>query len=217
MALLQAAIDTLDFKQTINIIRKISKYVDIVELGTPCIKYNGMTIVYAVRDVLQSHPNVKILADLKTMDAGEYEAAPFFEAGASIVTVLGAADEGTIAGVVKASKIGINKQTQVDLLNVSNKVERAWDASRLGANIVGIHTGLDQQASGKTPFEDLNSIVKDGPKGLQISVAGGINKDTISQVIDSGAHIVVVGAAIYGSDDPAKEAFILREIITKNG
>jgi 3-hexulose-6-phosphate synthase len=210
MALIQAALDTLDYEQTIRLAQRIAPYVDIIELGTPCVKYNGIRIVNALQTL---KPGLRILADLKTMDAGLYEASPFYESGADIVTVLGAADVGTINGVIEAA-ISYNSKAQVDLISVPNKMERAVQVADLGAHIIGVHTGLDAQARGQTPFEDLKAIV-----GLsltvQISVAGGINKDTVRQVIDAGADIVVVGAAIYGAADPVRAAAEIREAVAR--
>ena len=205
MALIQVALDTLDFNKTVKLATDVAPYVDIIELGTPCIKYNGIEIVATLRALL---PNKKIMADLKTMDAGFYEAKPFYEAGADIVTVLGAADMGTISGVIEASKLRPNAWTQVDLLNVSNKVEVTKQLFNLGVHVIGIHTGLDQQAAGQTPFEDLRSVayLKHPRMPLKISVAGGINKDTATLAIGAGADIIVVGAAIYAAEDPIKAA-----------
>ena len=208
MALIQAALDTLDYEQTIRLAQRISPYVDIIELGTPCIKYNGIRIVETVNTFV---PKCLTLADLKTMDAGQYEASPFYEAGADIVTVLGAADAGTIKGVVEASKT-TKAQVQVDLINVKNKLATVALAYELGAHIIGVHTGLDQQAKGQTPFEDLRKV-QQMKVGLKISVAGGINKDTVRQAIDAGADIVVVGAAIYGAADPVRAAAEIWEAV----
>ena len=210
MALIQAALDTLDYEHTIRLAQLISPYVDIIEIGTPCVKVNGIRVVEAVR----AYPITrKVLADLKTMDAGLYEASPFFKVGADIVTVLGAADVGTINGVIEAA-LSYNAKAQVDLISVPNKMERAFQVAELGAHIIGVHTGLDAQARGQTPFEDLKAIV-----GLSlpvmVSVAGGINKDTVRQVIDAGADIVVVGAAIYGAADPVRAAAEIREAVER--
>lgn len=214
MVQIQAALDTLDFQHTLAIARAIAPYVDIIELGTPCIKFNGIRIV---EEMIKAVPKCKVLADLKTMDAGYYEAAPFFRVGADIVTVLGASDAGTIAGVVSASKQKDGVMTgmaQVDLISIDNKFEKAFQAEALGAHILGIHTGLDEQAAGRTPFKDLNSIVRLG-LSLKISVAGGITKETVRQVIDAGAHIVVSGAYIYGADNPVRAAAELREEVER--
>jgi 3-hexulose-6-phosphate synthase / 6-phospho-3-hexuloisomerase len=205
--LIQLALDSLDFEQTINLAEKTSPYIDIFEVGTPCIKRNGIEIVKALRN---QFPDKLILVDLKTMDAGEYEAAPFYAAGADICTVLGVSGSATIAGVVKAAAV-YGAEAQVDLINVNNKLECAKDAAALGARIIGVHTGLDAQAAGQTPYADLNAVAKLG-LDVRVSVAGGINASTVKQVVDSGADIIVVGAAIYGAPCPADAARTIRRI-----
>ena len=198
---LQIAIDLLDFDKVIDLATKVAPYFDIIEIGTPCIKYNGIALLKKLKELF---PNNKILVDLKTMDAGEYEASPFFEAGGDICTVLGTADIETIKGVIKAAnKYG--KDCQVDLINVTDKVARAKEVVESGAHIIGIHTGLDQQAKGKTPFTDLADIKKLN-LDAKISVAGGIKPSTILHVVDAGADIIVVGAAVYTASDPAETA-----------
>ncbi|WIM73331.1 orotidine 5'-phosphate decarboxylase [Corynebacterium suedekumii] len=44
---------------------------DILELGTPLIKSEGLAAITAVK---AAHPDKTVFADLKTMDAGELEA-----------------------------------------------------------------------------------------------------------------------------------------------
>lgn len=205
--LIQMALDSLDFGQTLSLAEKTAPYVDIFEIGTPCIKHNGVDIVKALR---ANFPDKLILVDLKTMDAGEYEAAPFYAAGADICTVLGVSGSATMAGVIKAAK-EYKAEAQIDLINVPNKLECAKEAARLGARIIGVHTGLDAQAAGQTPFADLNAIAGLG-LDVRISVAGGINANTVQQVVESGADIIVVGAAIYGAPCPADAARTIRRL-----
>ncbi|QJD29236.1 bifunctional 3-hexulose-6-phosphate synthase/6-phospho-3-hexuloisomerase [Methylococcus geothermalis] len=206
--LIQLALDSLDRNQTLELARLTAPYVDIFEIGTPCIKHNGIEIV---RELERRHPDRLILVDLKTMDAGEYEAAPFYAAGADICTVLGVSGPATIAGVVKAAQAH-NAEVQVDLINVPDKAACAREAARLGAQIIGVHTGLDAQAQGQTPFADLESIAR-LKLPVRISVAGGINQNTASRVAKAGADIVVVGAAIYGAPCPATAARTIRELL----
>jgi 3-hexulose-6-phosphate synthase len=195
------ALDSLDFDATVALATKVAPHVDILEIGTPCIKHNGIKLLETLR---AKFPKNKILVDLKTMDAGFYEAEPFYKAGADICTVLGTADLGTIKGVVDvANKYG--KEAQVDLINVTDKAARTKEAVKLGAHIIGVHTGLDAQAAGGTPFVDLGTVAGLGLK-CKISVAGGIKPATVKQVVDAGANIVVAGAAIYGAADPAAAA-----------
>ena len=201
MAQTQMALDSLDFDATVALATKVAPHVDILEIGTPCIKHNGIELLKTLR---AKFPNNKILVDLKTMDAGFYEAEPFYKAGADICTVLGTADIGTIKGVIDvANKYG--KMAQVDLINVTDKKARTLEVAKLGAHIIGVHTGLDQQAAGQTPFADL-AMVTSLNTGAKVSVAGGVKAATVRQVVDAGADIVVAGAAIYGAADPAASA-----------
>lgn len=207
MAQTQMALDSLDFDATIALAAKVAPHVDILEIGTPCIKHNGIELLKALRS---KFPNNKILVDLKTMDAGFYEAEPFYKAGADICTVLGTADIGTIKGVIDAAnKYG--KEAQIDLINVKDKKARTLEVVKLGAHIIGVHTGLDQQAAGQTPFADLG-LVSGLKTGAKVSVAGGVKAATTKQVVDAGADIVVAGAAIYGAADPAAAATEITKI-----
>ena len=201
------ALDSLDFDATVALAATVAPHVDILEIGTPCIKHNGIKLLETLR---AKFPNNKILVDLKTMDAGFYEAEPFYKAGADICTVLGCADIGTIKGVIDvANKYG--KKAQVDLINVEDKVALTKQVVAAGAHIIGVHTGLDQQAAGQTPFTDLAAIAAMNT-GVEISVAGGVKANTAAQVRDAGASIIVAGAAIYGADDPAASAAEITKI-----
>jgi len=207
MAHTQMALDSLDFDATVALATAVAPHVDILEIGTPCIKHNGIKLLETLR---AKFPNNKILVDLKTMDAGFYEAEPFYKAGADICTVLGCADIGTIKGVIDvANKYG--KKAQVDLINVGDKEARTKEVAKLGAHIIGVHTGLDQQAAGQTPFADL-AMVAGLKLGVDISVAGGVKAGTAAQVRDAGASIIVAGAAIYGAADPAASAAEITKI-----
>jgi len=205
--LIQMALDSLDFNQTVALADQVAPYVDIFEIGTPCIKYNGINLVNELR---QRFPDKLLLVDLKTMDAGEYEAGAFYAAGADIVTVLGVSGLATIGGIKAAKKHGA--EVQIDLINVDDKAYIARESVKLGAQIVGIHTGLDAQAAGQTPFADLQDVARLG-LNVRISVAGGIKQSTVQQVVEAGANIIVVGAAIYGAASPADAAREIRELV----
>jgi 3-hexulose-6-phosphate synthase len=206
--LIQMALDSLDFNATVALADKVAPYVDIFEMGTPCIKNTGVALVKELR---ARFPNHLLLVDLKTMDAGEYEATPFYAAGADICTVLGVSGLATIGGVIRAAKAH-NAEVQVDLINVPNKAECARESAKMGAQIMGVHTGLDAQAAGHTPFGDLNEVASLG-LNVRVSVAGGIKPATIEQTVQAGANIIVVGAAIYGAPCPAEAAREIRQLV----
>jgi 3-hexulose-6-phosphate synthase len=206
--LIQLALDSLDYDTTVKLAQQAARYVDIIEIGTPCVKVNGLALV---KDLRARFPNKLILADLKTMDAGYYEAEPFFKAGADITTVLGTADVDTIKGVIAvANKYG--KQAQVDLINVTDKKGLAACAANAGAHIVGVHTGIDQQLAGQTPFADMGNLIAQN-LGVKVSVAGGIKASTVQDVVKAGATIIVVGGAITGAKNPAEAAAEIRKLV----
>ncbi|MGI0075852.1 MAG: 3-hexulose-6-phosphate synthase [Nitrosopumilaceae archaeon] len=211
---LQIALDHTSLEQALPVAIAVAPYVDIIELGTPLIKTAGL---YGLRVIRSCFPNHLIVADLKTMDAGEYEATPFFEAGANIVTVLGAADFSTIKGTIKAAR-PYGKMAQVDLINVSNKIDLFEILADTGAHIVGIHTGIDQQLAGMTPFKDLSELTMyriTHDLNIQISLAGGIKAATLEYIKPPLPDIVVVGGAITSASNPVAAVKEIRNIIDK--
>lgn len=204
---LQFAIDTLSTEHALELAAAAAPHVDILELGTPLIKSEGLSAITAIK---QAHPDKVVFADLKTMDAGELEAEIAFSAGADLVTVLGSADDSTIAGAVKAARKH-GKGIVVDLIGVADKPARARKAVDLGAEFVEMHAGLDEQAQ---DGYSLASLLRDGEAaGVPFSVAGGVNASSIASVQASGARVAVAGSVIYSADDVEGAAARLRAAI----
>jgi 3-hexulose-6-phosphate synthase len=204
---LQVAMDVLTTADALALAGKVAEHVDIIELGTPLIKAEGMRAVTAIKE---AHPDKIVFADLKTMDAGELEADIAFTAGADLVTVLGTAGDSTIVGAVKAAtKHG--KGVVVDLIGVADKAARAKQVTALGAEFVEMHAGLDEQAEEGFTFDTLLSEGADS--GVAFSVAGGVSIATIEAVQKAGASVAVAGGAIYSAADPAAAAAELRAAI----
>ncbi|WP_138415717.1 3-hexulose-6-phosphate synthase [Sinomonas gamaensis] len=204
---LQVAMDVLTVDEALTLAEQVADHVDIIELGTPLVKNAGLSAVTAIKE---AHPTKIVFADLKTMDAGELEAELAFKAGADLVSVLGSADDSTIAGAVKAARAH-NKGVVVDLIGVEDKVTRAKEARELGAKYVEFHAGLDEQAK---PGYDLSVLLTAGEKArVPFSVAGGVNASTIASVQRAGADVAVAGGSIYGAADPAKAAKELKAAI----
>ena len=84
--LIQMAIDALDFDASIALAEEVAPYVDIFEIGTPCIKHNGVPLVEELR---ARFPDKLLLVDLKTMDAGEYESDPILRSGCRYLYCIG--------------------------------------------------------------------------------------------------------------------------------
>jgi 3-hexulose-6-phosphate synthase len=161
-------------------VREVEKYIDIVEIGTPVVINEGLR---AVREIKEAFPNLKVLADLKIMDAGGYEVMKASEACADIITVLGATDDATIKGAVEEARKQGTK-ILVDMINVKNLEQRAYEIDALGVDYICVHTGYDLQAVGVNSFEQLHKI-KRIVKNAKTAIAGGIKLNTL-QIFRTG-------------------------------
>lgn len=202
---LQLALDVLETDKAVYITQMTRDYVDIIEIGTPLLKHEGINVIKMLK---QHFPEKEILVDTKTMDVGEYESDFCFEAGADIVTVLGVADLETIKGAVKSAGKH-NGKVMVDLINVDKKCTRAKEVEDAGVHYVGIHSGIDQQNNGHSPLQDLGDIA--GKTDIPVFVAGGINLDTVDSIVEKRPAVVVVGGAITSSDNPGEAARRIKE------
>ncbi|GAA4756180.1 3-hexulose-6-phosphate synthase [Actinomycetospora chibensis] len=203
---LQVALDVATLGDALTLARQVADYVDILELGTPLIKSEGVSAIGAIKS---AHPDKLVFADLKTADAGELEADLAFAEGADVVTVMGTADDDTISGAVAAGKRAGRKVVADMITVVEGRVQRIREVSELGVDFVEIHAGLDEQAR---PDYSIESLLVDGREaGVPFSIAGGVSVHTIASVKEAGAEVAVVGGSIYSADDPAAAAKALRE------
>jgi 3-hexulose-6-phosphate synthase/6-phospho-3-hexuloisomerase len=194
--ILQLALDILNLDRAISMAKEaVPGGVDWIEAGTPLIKSEGME---GIRELKRMFPDKKVIADMKTMDTGDFETEMASKAGADIISILGASDDSTINEAIKAAK-KYNSEIMVDLINVKNKVDRAAEVQKMGARYVCIHVGIDQQMKGENPLQDIKDV-KDAVN-ITIATAGGLNSENIPDVVSAGADIVIVGGAITKSPD----------------
>lgn len=198
---LQLAIDLLNKEDAAELANKVKDYVDIVEIGTPIVINEGLPAVQHLNDNIDS---VKVLADLKIMDAADYEVSQAVKFGADIVTILGVAEDASIkAAVDEAHKHG--KQLLVDMIAVQDLEKRAKDLDDLGADYIAVHTGYDLQAEGQSPLESLRKV-KSVISNSKVAVAGGIKPDTIKDIVAENPDLIIVGGGIANAEDPVEAA-----------
>jgi 3-hexulose-6-phosphate synthase len=208
---LQVAMDVATLDEALALSRLVADYVDIIELGTPLIKHEGVAAISAIK---AAYPDKIIFADMKTADAGELEADLAFTAGADLVTVMGAADDDTIKGAVAAAR-SHGKGVVADMITVQDRVARAREVSQMGVEFCEIHAGLDEQAQ---EGYSIQTVIDAGKRsGVPFSIAGGVDVDSIREVLAAGAIVAVAGGAIRSAADPAAAARELRAAIGSAG
>jgi len=207
MMKLQLALDMLSTKAALDMASRVEAYIDIIEIGTPLIKHEGVEVVKRLR---ARFPNKLLLVDLKTMDVGKYEADFVFELGADLVTVLGVADDATIQGAIESAQHH-QGSVVVDLINVVDKAKKAQAVQQMGAEYVAIHSGIDQQHRGASPLLDLQLVKSAVPAGVM--VAGGINLSTLPAIASLNPNVVIIGGAITSAQEPEQVARQMIEIM----
>ena len=193
---LQVALDLVDLPRAVQIAREsVDGGADWIEAGTPLVKSEGMHAVSCLRDAF---PGREIVADMKIADAGATEVEMAAKSGATLVTILGSADDSVISDAVRSARTyGI--RVMADLITVGDPVTRSKELEKLGVAIIIAHVGIDQQMAGKDPLALLQSI--SGSVGVPIAAAGGLNEETAALAAEAGASVVIVGSAITRAAD----------------
>lgn len=202
---LQLALDTVDFSGACGLLDDLHGLVDIVEIGTPLIFREGVNIISRIKG---AYPELLVLADLKIMDAGAYEAGIAFEAGADMVTVLGVAHDETVQGAVSQGRTG-NRQVMADLIAVPDPMRRAVALDALGVDYVCIHTATDRQGQTQDPLEDLPRLTT-RLRHAGVAIAGGITPERMRDIAPHRPGIVIVGGFITRHPHPRQAAQAIR-------
>ncbi|GAB61905.1 MAG: bifunctional hexulose-6-phosphate synthase/ribonuclease regulator [Candidatus Jettenia sp.] len=209
--ILQVALDFVDLHRAVKVAQEaIEGGADWLEIGTPLIKSEGMN---AIRHFRKLFPAVTLVADMKTMDAGRTEVEMAAKAGANIAVVMGHAPDSTIRECIEAGRnYGI--KICVDFMNDSKIDEHITNIEKWGADYIAVHTAIDDQMHGETPFNMLQRI---GSKvKIPIAVAGGINSENVLDTVNAGASVVIVGGYITKSKNAKVAAESIKNAIREN-
>ncbi len=198
---LQVALDFIDLHRAIKAAKEaVEGGADIIEVGTPLIKSEGVRAITEIKKVIPAH--IKIVADMKTMDVGRIEVEMAAKAGAHIVGILGVADDETIKEAIDAAR-NYGCEIVVDMIEVKNLQQRIKEVLQYKPDYIGLHIPIDEQMKGNINFNFIEEVKK--ICDIPISIAGGINSENVVEAVEKGVDIIVVGGAIIKSKD-IKEA-----------
>lgn len=203
---LQIAFDCLELSKALEVAEEVKDYCDIMEVGTPLIKSEGIKAVTAFK---QKFPGKIIVADTKIADAGKIESNLAFDAGADIVTVMSCAAEQTKLKIFETAKEK-NKKIMIDLLGAPDTTIAATCEENQLADYLCFHKSTDTYgvATSMDEYARLKKVAK-----KPIVVAGRITLESIELILKLKPHTVIVGGAITRSDNPSATARYFYELI----
>jgi 3-hexulose-6-phosphate synthase len=210
--LLQVAIDKAE---SLGVIAELRGIADIIEIGTPLIKRFGIGAIMTARELSSDTP---ILADTKTVDAGDLEAEMAFRAGARLMTVLSSASRATHAAVGRvAARFGA--LVVVDTITESGKPELLSADATFPETFayVGIHSPTDARLAGHQSSAHIDAVSGIRRRGFRVALAGGLGPQTLDAVLEAEPEIVIVGSAITAADDPRGVAKWIKDRLRNPG
>jgi len=210
--LLQVAID---MAESFGVIAQVRGVADIIEIGTPLLKRFGIGAIATARELC---PDTPILADTKTVDAGDLEAEMVLGAGARLMTVLSSTSSATHAAVGRtAARFGA--LVVVDTITESGKAELLPADATLpeGLAYVGVHSPTDIRVAGDPSSAHIGDVSEIRRRGFRVALAGGLGPQTLDAVLAVEPEIVIVGSAITGADDPRRVATWIKDRLRNPG
>ena len=225
---LQVTLDTPRIDQCSEIVDQIHEYVDIVEVGNPLIIESGLGLVEALRN---EYPQMDICADAKIVNSGHYIASRCFDKGASIVTIMGVAEDQTIEGAVAAAEL-VGGEIMADLTGIADIATRSRELEDLGVRYLCGHTGYEDRHLASNPLSDARpgiarairsvlgydnplrelDLIRSNTTGRALpAIVGRINEENIDEVVAHEPELILVGRAIVTAIAPAHAAADLRE------
>ncbi|HTZ68520.1 MAG TPA: orotidine 5'-phosphate decarboxylase / HUMPS family protein [Roseiarcus sp.] len=210
--LLQVAIDKAE---SFGVIAQMRGIADILEIGTPLLKRFGIGAIATARELC---PDTPLLADTKTVDAGDLEAEMVLGAGARLMTVLSSTSAATHAAVGRtAARFGAF--VVVDTITESGKPELLPAGASFPETFayVGVHSPTDTRLAGDRSIAHIDAVSDMRRRGFRVALAGGLGPQTLDAILEVEPEIVVVGSAITGADDPRGVAKWIKDRLLNPG
>lgn len=204
---LQLALDLLDKKEAISVVREVGSYFDIIEVGTSLLKLGGIEIV---REIKKIHPNKEVFLDAKIIDGPEREATLMKMSGADYYSMLAVATDTAVTKVLNIAR-ETNAKLIIDMQSVDQYKSRSNILKKLGVKYFCVHKNSDCGDDLAEAFQEFIDIKK--ITGSEISIAGGINIETLPTIKKQlNPDIVVIGGAVLKAEDKKAAAKKMREI-----
>ncbi|MBR3326928.1 MAG: orotidine 5'-phosphate decarboxylase [Atopobiaceae bacterium] len=222
---LQLTIDHGKRHEVLHTVDELANHVDIIEIGYPQMITFGLELIEEIR---AAHPDLVICVDAKVFHGGTGVTTRCFDAGASIVTVLSAAPDPVISKMVEKAK-SYGGEIMCDMSAPARAVaQRTAEVDELGVDYVSVHTGYlpeydyDLEAHRRwfrprvKPL-DLAKAAKRNLRHAKLAVGTGITEGNIREVMTLDPDVIMVGRAIFDTDDHVIAADRMRRYLPFEG
>lgn len=211
--MIQLALDYISLPAAMAMAWRVRDEVEAIEVGTPLCKAEGMRAVATIRELC---PNHIILADVKAPDVGGLEAKLCFDAGADWMTVLGAAPLETVRLALEEARSRPGKEMFIELTGIKDILAHAKEWRELGVDRMVYHRGWDEGNISRTWDAHDRAIIEELIRmGFKISVAGGLEMETVEFFQGLDISVFIIGRAIREAPDPAAAARRFRQLINR--
>ena len=211
MALLQLTLDHGKRHELIRMADLMDGHVDILEIGYPELITFGLELVKEIHD---AHPNLQICVDAKVFHGGSGVTRRCFEAGASIVTVLGYAPDPVIRQMVHHAH-EYDGAIMCDLDGIKRVGKRTAEVDQLGVRYCQISTGylMEHEYDLLKPHHgsifqlrplEKAAAVKRNIIHSGLAIGTGINEGNLDEVLKLKPEVVMIGRGIYSADGAYK-------------
>jgi 3-hexulose-6-phosphate synthase len=224
----QISVDTDSIRQGLVVAdAAIRAGITLVEMGTPLLKCEGVRNVVPI--FRQRFPKALLLADMKTMDGGGFEALSVYEGGGNIIDFLalsGVASARAVCAVrdeFRAADSEVPRLAFADILVPhQGPAERAIDIARqmfeAGVDGVGLHLQLDARRADPALMQSgyLSDVARavHGAVGHlgSVQVVGGLSIDQARALAADGLKAFVVSGNMGVADQGSRYGLPAEEI-----
>jgi 3-hexulose-6-phosphate synthase len=216
----QMSVDVATVKQGFEVAAAaLAGGVDILEMGTPLLKNEGIANV--VPGFRRKFPDAILLADLKTMDGGGFEARAVYTGGGNIVDFLALAGAPTAKAICavrdefRRTDPALARLVFADILvphqgPADKAVDVALRMLEAGVDGVGVHLQSDARRADPTLIEThyldgvARAIFERVGRDASVQVVGGLNTAQSKGLAQSGLRAFVISGNMGLPDSRAR-------------
>lgn len=210
----QISVDTDNLPQGLVVAAAaLAAEVTLVEMGTPLLKCEGVrNVVPAFR---QRFPEALLLADMKTMDGGGFEARSVFAGGGNIIDFLAIAGEATARNICamrdeyRRAEPEMARLVFADIL-IPHQGPAATAVEVAGVDGIGVHLQLDARRADPALFQ--SGLLADVAQAVfervgdvaSVQVVGGLNIEQARSLSRAGLRAFVISGNLGLPDAAAR-------------